>query len=364
MYAQNRPSITFLDASTPSCTVVSDDNYNPATHSRMWRHWRGKPVLAYSAAFPHTGRDARTRSMAGPKPFQSAPTPSAAMVLRAQSAKPLYVPVGADCRRDLSTSGGIAIAHIATPAMPPAKMTAPRLRSAGDAPAGVTARLVTSYAAKYLRGAISCRRGTGGGRDERGAARAVAGHGREAAAVDAPHAALFVQLADDVSDALVLVLRVHLHSDKSGGGLRFEMLTVHLQKDLRPLHGRRHHCSRDGREEARDGELGDGKLLALAVGGSGKNQRFRRVVCLSHNLEGSKAVCGEHRHTQNETANIGVTPSRGGTMPRYILRYVSFAKTGAHQGLPGHAILGQGLLHHVHGTSIRPGRCGLEACLR
>jgi hypothetical protein len=51
-------------------------------------------------------------------------------------------------------------------------------------------------------------------------------------------------------------------------------------------------------------------------------------------------------------------------MPRYILRYVSFAKTSAHQGLPGHAILGQGLLHNVHGTGIRPGRCGLEACLR
>jgi hypothetical protein len=51
-------------------------------------------------------------------------------------------------------------------------------------------------------------------------------------------------------------------------------------------------------------------------------------------------------------------------MPRYILRYVSFAETSAHQDLPGHAILGQGLLHHVHGTGIRPGRCGLEACLR
>ena len=48
------------------------------------------------------------------------------------------------------TSGGIANAHIATPAVPPAKMTAPRFRSAGEEPAGVKDFFVTSYAAKYL----------------------------------------------------------------------------------------------------------------------------------------------------------------------------------------------------------------------
>jgi hypothetical protein len=46
------------------------------------------------------------------------------------------------------TSGGIAIDHIATPAVPPANMIAPRLRSPDDEPAGVKAVLVTSYAAK------------------------------------------------------------------------------------------------------------------------------------------------------------------------------------------------------------------------
>lgn len=44
-----------------------------------------------------------TRAMAGPKPFQSAAAPSAAMVLRAQSMKPEYVPEGADCILDLIT---------------------------------------------------------------------------------------------------------------------------------------------------------------------------------------------------------------------------------------------------------------------
>ncbi len=49
------------------------------------------------------------------------------------------------------TSGGIAIDHIATPAVPPAMMIALRLRSEGDCPAGVSSFFVTSYAAKYLR---------------------------------------------------------------------------------------------------------------------------------------------------------------------------------------------------------------------
>ena len=39
--------------------------------------------------------------MAGPNPFQSAVTPSAAMSFLAQSMKPEYVPDGADWRRDL-----------------------------------------------------------------------------------------------------------------------------------------------------------------------------------------------------------------------------------------------------------------------
>jgi hypothetical protein len=44
----------------------------------------------------------------------------------------------------------MARAHMATPAVPPANMTAPKFRSAGFEPAGVSAFFVTSYAAKYL----------------------------------------------------------------------------------------------------------------------------------------------------------------------------------------------------------------------
>jgi hypothetical protein len=54
----------------------------------------------------------------------------------------------------LLTSGGIAMAHMATPAVPPAMITWPMLRSAEDALAGVSAFFVTSYAAKYLFGGL------------------------------------------------------------------------------------------------------------------------------------------------------------------------------------------------------------------
>jgi len=42
------------------------------------------------------------------------------------------------------------MAHIATPAVPPAIMTAPRFNSVGEAPTGVKYFFVTSYVAKYL----------------------------------------------------------------------------------------------------------------------------------------------------------------------------------------------------------------------
>ena len=47
-------------------------------------------------------------------------------------------------------SGGIAIDHIATPAVPPARIIALRFKSEGFDPAGVRNFFVTSYAAKYL----------------------------------------------------------------------------------------------------------------------------------------------------------------------------------------------------------------------
>lgn len=44
-----------------------------------------------------------TRAIAGPKPRHNAATPSCAIVFRAQSMSPEYVPVGADCNLDFNT---------------------------------------------------------------------------------------------------------------------------------------------------------------------------------------------------------------------------------------------------------------------
>jgi hypothetical protein len=52
-----------------------------------------------------------TLAIAGPKPFHKAPTPSCAIVLRAQSMNPLYIPWGADWSRDLMTCNPILISH-------------------------------------------------------------------------------------------------------------------------------------------------------------------------------------------------------------------------------------------------------------
>jgi hypothetical protein len=48
------------------------------------------------------------------------------------------------------TSGGMAMAHMATPAVPPARIIWPILRSEDVELAGASAFFVTSYAAKYL----------------------------------------------------------------------------------------------------------------------------------------------------------------------------------------------------------------------
>lgn len=175
-----------------------------------------------------------TRAIAGPRPLHRARTPSCAIVFRAQSMNPEYVPVGADWIRDLRTcitscqhqkapeqqksltSGGIAIDHIAMPAMPPATMTAPRFRSDGDDPTGVNARFVTSYAAKYLARIRLGDRAEESSRHLRSAAGPVSRYGRERPAEDAPQAALAVQVSHYVGDALVLGsiggLALHLSS--------------------------------------------------------------------------------------------------------------------------------------------------------
>lgn len=103
------------------------------------------------------------------------------------------------------TSGGIAKDHIAIPAVPPAKMMAPRLRSEADDPAGVNAFLVISYAAKYLisvivnsdiklRGEIIIRSAAG----------SITSKCCTRSTEDAPYASFSVEVLHYIKDTLVL----------------------------------------------------------------------------------------------------------------------------------------------------------------
>lgn len=277
-----------------------------------------------------SGRPARsslTLAIAGANPLNRALGPSARTVLTAQSMKPLYVPSGDPCRRDLITSGGIANVHIVTPANPPASVTAESESWPGSCPAGVRRFLTYSYATKYLHAlqevsslipidfeALGCQRGMAWYSRRR--SRPVASEGGARAAEHAAQAALSIQLPEDVKRARVL---------------ERTSLPLHLEENLDALHRARDGRRRDGREEAGKGELGVGELELGSVGRGGVDDLLAHRVALRDRgrMLRSVSVWKEGvveregwgwRVTQNETANIGVTPTSGGPMPRYSLR--------------------------------------------
>lgn len=98
----------------------------------------------------------------------------------------------------------MAIDHIATPAVPPATMIAPRLSSEGDCPAGVSIFFVTSYAAKYLHPSSQEIERAEGTHDVRCTTGAISRDGRDRATEHATQTTFTVQVLDDVEHALVL----------------------------------------------------------------------------------------------------------------------------------------------------------------
>uniref|UniRef100_A0A182NLQ3 Uncharacterized protein n=1 Tax=Anopheles dirus TaxID=7168 RepID=A0A182NLQ3_9DIPT len=94
------------------------------------------------------------RSMTGVTPLYSANGPSCRISSRNTSRIPFgYVPSGAVCSRDFSTSAGIPIAQFAMPAIPPAKIVPsnPIEASCFFSPAfGARARWMYSYVRKYM----------------------------------------------------------------------------------------------------------------------------------------------------------------------------------------------------------------------
>lgn len=91
------------------------------------------------------------RSKTGVIPLYKPATPSSRITCRNTSRTPLgYVPSGAVCRRDFSTSGGSPTSQLHIPAMPPAKTARKGLMSVGSAPTGARAFFSHSYVIKYM----------------------------------------------------------------------------------------------------------------------------------------------------------------------------------------------------------------------
>jgi hypothetical protein len=109
------------------------------------------------------------------------------------------------------TSGGMATDHMATPAEPPARMTAGR--DMGGAGAGSplgnvpgdpeSFRFKSSYVAKYLDRQHLPNAWGARDLDLHGTSRTVSGQSRKSTSEDGPHTALSIQLPDDVDGALV-----------------------------------------------------------------------------------------------------------------------------------------------------------------
>ena len=128
------------------------------------------------------------------------------------------------------TSGGIAIDHIATPAVPPATMMAPRFNSAGDEPAGVKAFLVISYAAKYLLRVVQYgtrRRKRCNG--IRCTSWTISNQGSPCSTENASHPALFVKMLQNVGDSLIFVFRASLPLNLRIKGYRVFIKVFNIQ---------------------------------------------------------------------------------------------------------------------------------------
>ena len=110
----------------------------------------------------------------------------------------------------------MAIDHIATPAVPPAMMIAPRLRSDGDWPAGVKSFFVTSYAAKYLDNSSEAGRPQDETPYSRRTARAISQNGCRRTTEDTAHSTFTVQVFHDIEHALVLGATLSLSLNLAG----------------------------------------------------------------------------------------------------------------------------------------------------
>ena len=98
---------------------------------------------------------------------------------------------------------------------------------------------------------------------------------------------------------------------------------TYLKEDLGAFHRRGDYGGRNGGEEARRGKLGGCECRVSTVWRESPNQLLGSIVCLTGRAGGggdqrSQTIdIAQRESTQNESANMGVTPNKGGTTPRY-----------------------------------------------
>ena len=115
LYMPSGTAVTMATGTCPSTSLMPPPRATIQLVSLLYKHYP-KRLTKVAALAGKACRDGgceitstiasgigRTRAIAGPRPFHNAATPSAAIVLRAQSRKPEYVPDGADWIRDLRT---------------------------------------------------------------------------------------------------------------------------------------------------------------------------------------------------------------------------------------------------------------------
>lgn len=134
-------------------------------------------------------------------------------------------------------------------------------------------------------------------------ARTVPREGGDRPSEQAPDATLRIQLSH------------HIHWARVG---RPAALALDLEKHLHALCRRSDQRGGHGGEASRDGEFGNGQSLGGTRRGERVHETFAEVVTLHVGSIVATGVKSKGR-TQKEMANMGVTPKRGGVIPRYIL---------------------------------------------
>jgi hypothetical protein len=171
----------------------------------------------------------------------------------------------------------MAILHMATPAVPPAMIIAPRFNWDGSDPAGVKAFLATSYAAKYLsRVMIINSQSTLITRKfgSRSAPRSISRQCSTGSPEDAAYAAFTIEDFDDVPHAFILFL--------------LPALALNLQEHLCTFYRCSDKGGRYSREKPGNSKLRCAQSRRLPVWRCGNDDVFGEIIRLS--LSMSKVI--------------------------------------------------------------------------